>query len=148
MAGSASSQPHILQIWERREHDGWSALPAVLLQISLSSGLSARLVLHCTKHTSIILALYFLLVCLPGSYRTFSCEGAEWKLRLAVLPEIAYICLLKKNRQMGEQKSSSAQKKVMVIQYFKMSHFQSFYAPYAPCLLWTSKLFKARVTYI
>lgn len=24
----------------------------------------------------------------------------------------------------------------MVIQYFKLSNFQSFYTPYAPCLLW------------
>lgn len=96
-----------------------------------------------------MLALYFLLVYFPGSYHSFSCEGAEWKLTLAVLPEVAFTFLLKKNRQMGEQKSSSLPNKVMVIQYFKICNFQSFSLyPLFSLYFVDSKLFKARVTYI
>lgn len=102
---------------------------------TLSSGLSARLVLRCTKHTSIILALSFLLVYFPGSYHS-SCKGAEWKLIFADLPEVACTSLLNKNRQMGEQKSSSVSNNVMVIQYFKISK-ASLYASYSLSLLWT-----------
>lgn len=89
---------------------------------TLSSRLLARLVLHCTKHSSVIFRgplAWFL-------SQLLFCGGTEQKSRLADLPEVACTSLLKENRQMGEQKSSSVLNKVMVTQHFKMSHFQSF----------------------
>jgi len=95
---------------------------------TLGSGLSARLVLLCTKHSSVIVTLYFFCSLLSWllSQLLLSCKGAEWKLRLADLLEVACTSLLKENRQMGEQKSSSVLNEVTVTQHFKTSYFQSF----------------------
>lgn len=108
---------------------------------SLSSGLSARLVLHCTKQASIMLPLYFLLVYFPGSHHSFSCEKAEWKLILAVL-----YCLRWPAhpwwRKTGKWESRNPLHYQIKSWWFNISKCliskaSIFYAPYSLSLLWT-----------
>lgn len=124
-----SSQVHILYLLGTQETSQLICTTSCsIADFTLGSGLSARLIFHCRKHSSITVASYFFIVYLSGSYHSFSCEGAENKLGLADLPEVAYTTLLKENRQMEERNDST----------FQNASFPKLLSgPYSFCLLWT-----------